>query len=78
MLIYVGADEILRDDSIRYVEEAEAAGVDVTLVVGEGLFHCYPICAPIFPEATEAMAELCDFMKTYTDLERDVNLIEYH
>ena len=60
------------DGDIQYAEKAKAAGVDVTLTVGEGLFHCYPICAPIFPESTEAMAELCNFMKQHVAQEQAV------
>jgi acetyl esterase/lipase len=63
IMIYVGGDEILRDDSIRFAEKAKDAGVDVTLRVGKGLFHCFPVCAPLFPEATQAMDEICAFIK---------------
>ncbi len=63
MHIYVGSDEVMLSDAIQYAEKAKVAGVDVKLTIGEGLFHCYPICAPAFPEATEALAELCAFMK---------------
>ena len=66
MLIYVGENEVLLDDSVRYAEKAQAAGVDVKLTVGEGLFHCYPICAPMFPEATQAMKEICTFIDART------------
>ena len=65
ILIYVGGDELLRDDSTRFAEKAKAAGVDVTLKVGAGMFHCYPACAPLFPEATQAMAEICAFIKRH-------------
>ncbi len=67
LLIYVGGDEIMRDDSTRFAEKAKAAGVDVTLRVGEGLFHCYPACAPLFPEATQAAEEICTFIRTHLD-----------
>jgi acetyl esterase/lipase len=63
MLIYVGGDEILLDDSTCFAEKARDAGVDITLRVGKGLFHCYPVCAPLFPEATQAMDEICTFIK---------------
>jgi acetyl esterase/lipase len=66
LLIYAGGDEVLLDDSTRFAEKAKAAGVEVTLTVGEGLFHCYPACAPLFPEAKQAMAEICTFIKMYT------------
>jgi monoterpene epsilon-lactone hydrolase len=65
MLIYVGGDEILRDDSVCFAEKAKDAGVDVKLRVGEGLFHCFPVCAPLFPEASQAMAEICCFIKMH-------------
>ena len=65
VLIYVGSDEILRDDSVRFAEKAKAAGVDVTLREGKGLFHCYPVCAPLFPEATHAMEEICTFIRMH-------------
>jgi monoterpene epsilon-lactone hydrolase len=62
LLLYAGSDEILRDDSTRFVCKAREAGVSVMLKVGEGMFHCYPACAPIFPEATKAMEEIGDFI----------------
>lgn len=62
LLIYVGGNELMRDDSTRFAEKAQAAGVDVTLRIGEGLFHCYPACAPIFPEATQALEEISSFI----------------
>ncbi len=62
LLIYVGGDELMRDDSTRFAEKAQAAGVDVALRIGEGLFHCYPACAPIFPEATQALEEISGFI----------------
>jgi acetyl esterase/lipase len=65
MLIYVGGDELLLDDSTRFAKKAKDAGVDVTLKVGEGMFHCYPACAPLFPEASQAMAEICAFIKKH-------------
>jgi len=63
LLIYVGGDELLRDDSTRFAEKAEQAGVAVTLHVGPGLFHCYPACAPAFPEATQALGEIGEFIR---------------
>ncbi len=63
ILIYVGGDEILLDDSVNFVEKAKDAGVDITLKIGDGMFHCYPVCAPLFPEATKAMEEICTYIK---------------
>lgn len=65
LLIFAGSDEVLRDDSVRFAAKARQAGVDVTLRVGEGLFHCYPACAPLFPEATRAMDEIRAFVAAH-------------
>jgi acetyl esterase/lipase len=72
MLIYVAGSEILYDDSVSFAQKAKDAGVDVTLRVGEGLFHCFPLCAPLFPEATHAMDDIYRFIKMH--LRRDNNL----
>jgi epsilon-lactone hydrolase len=37
--VYVGDDEVLLDDSVRFVERAVAAGVDARLDVWEGMVH---------------------------------------
>ncbi len=63
LLIYVGEDETLYDDAVRFADKAKKAGTEVNLKVGEGMFHCYPAMAPLFPEATEALADICAFIK---------------
>ena len=63
LLLYCGEYETLRDDSVRFHDKALAAGVDSRLHVGSGMCHCYPACAPIFPEATRALADICGFLK---------------
>jgi monoterpene epsilon-lactone hydrolase len=67
LLIYVGEDEVLLDDSTRFAKKAKDAGVDVTLKVGKGMFHCFPVCAPLFPEAKQAMDEICAFIKGHVN-----------
>jgi monoterpene epsilon-lactone hydrolase len=37
--VHVGDDEVLLDDSLRYVERAVAAGVDARVDVWEGMPH---------------------------------------
>jgi acetyl esterase/lipase len=63
LLLYAGGDETLLTDSTRFAEKARIAGVDITLHVEKGMFHCYPVCAGLFPEATRAMKEICLFLK---------------
>jgi acetyl esterase/lipase len=65
LFICIGTNETMRDDSIRFAEKARAAGVDVTLKVGEEMVHCYPLMAPLFPEATEALNEICSFIRVH-------------
>jgi acetyl esterase/lipase len=39
--VHVGNDEVLLDDSIRFVERAVVAGLDARLDVWEGMVHGY-------------------------------------
>lgn len=64
LLIIVGGDEILLDDSREFAKKAEVAGVDVTLIIGEGMCHCYPAFANILPEAKQALASISTFVKS--------------
>ena len=63
LMIQVGDYETLLDDSTRFAKRAEEAGVEVHLHVWEGLFHCFPLLAPMFPEATQAMDEVTAFIR---------------
>jgi acetyl esterase/lipase len=40
--VHVGDDEVLLDDSVRFVDRALAAGVDAQLDVWEGMAHGFP------------------------------------
>lgn len=61
--LYAGGNELLLSDSTRIAKKATEDGVDARLEVGEGLFHCYPACAPLFPEATKALHDICAFVQ---------------
>jgi acetyl esterase/lipase len=65
MIIQVGEDETLLDDSVRLAQWAREAGVTVRLHTWKGLFHCFPLLAPRFPEATQALDESCGFLRQY-------------
>jgi epsilon-lactone hydrolase len=60
-LIVVGTAEILLGDA----RKAQAAGVDVTLNVGEGMVHCFSLFSPLFPEATQPWAKVCAFIQQH-------------
>lgn len=66
LLIDVGNDEMLRDDSVMFAEKARAAGVQVTLHVAEGQVHCYPLLPDFIPESKQAMDEICAFIRKYS------------
>jgi epsilon-lactone hydrolase len=65
LLITVGTDEGGLDDSLRFAEKAKAAGLDVTLLVGKGQVHCYPLLPDFIPESRQAMAEIYTFIRKY-------------
>jgi epsilon-lactone hydrolase len=62
ILVNSGVNDELFDDGRLFCLKAKVAGVDVTFRAGEGMIHCYPFLAPFFPEATEAMDEICRFI----------------
>lgn len=62
LMVQVGDNEMLRDDSMMFAEKAKSAGVPVQMKVWQGMFHCFPLPAPLFAEATEAMNEVAAFI----------------
>lgn len=53
-LIFVGTDEGLFDDSVRLADRIKNAGGSVTLEIGEGMIHIYPLFN-FLPEAKTAL-----------------------
>ena len=62
LLIQVGDDEVLLDDSKRLAEAAHAAGVAVTVQVWPGLWHVWHLYAGLVPEADAALQVIADFI----------------
>ena len=62
LLLHVGEDEMLRDDSIRLVERAREAGVAATLRLWPDVPHCWQLY-PDLCEAREALAEAAGFLR---------------
>ena len=65
LLIVVGTAEILLDDARAFARKAKADGNDVTLGEWEGMVHCFPLFAPLIPEATEAWTQICAFIRQH-------------
>ncbi len=65
LYICVGTHEIHYDDCINIAETARKYGVDVTLRVWDRMIHAFPLLSPLFPEAKEALDEICEFVNRY-------------
>jgi epsilon-lactone hydrolase len=62
LLLLTGTADLLLSDSERLAAAATEAGVDVTLQIGVGLPHVYPILLGT-PEAAEATEEIGKFLR---------------
>nr|WP_246298378.1 alpha/beta hydrolase [Leifsonia soli] len=63
--IEVGTADLLLSDSERLAEAATAAGVEVELVVGDGLPHVFPLLLGT-PEAEAATERIARFLRSRT------------
>jgi acetyl esterase/lipase len=63
LLIQVGSEEILLDDSVAFAEKARAAGVAVSLKVWKGLWHVWPAFRELIPESRLAFEEMGRFAR---------------
>lgn len=66
MLIHVGADEVLLDDSTRLAEKAKAAGVSVELKIWPVVPHAWQLAANKIPEARQSLQESAEFARKQT------------
>jgi epsilon-lactone hydrolase len=72
ILINAGTNDELIDGAEKFFEKAKAAGVDILFRKGEKMVHCYPLLAPMFPEAVEAMDEIVKFIRYNLDIKTDL------
>ena len=61
--ICIGSHEVHYDDAIAIYNKMKEAKVEVELHNYEGMVHAFPIMAPLFPEATKALEDICTFIK---------------
>jgi monoterpene epsilon-lactone hydrolase len=63
ILMQVGTDEILRDDSVRMAEKLRAAGAPVELEICDRMHHVWQLYARVLPEGRAAIARIGDFVE---------------
>jgi monoterpene epsilon-lactone hydrolase len=63
LLIQVGSEEVLLDDSIRLDRRAREVGVDSTLEIWDDMVHVWHRFAPMLKEGREAIARIGKFIK---------------
>jgi acetyl esterase/lipase len=64
MMVLVGSEEMMYDDSIGIERRARAFGVDVTLDIERGMPHVYPRFAARLTAGQRAVERIGDFVKS--------------
>ena len=62
LLIHVGTDETLRDDSTELAERARAAGVEVELKLWAAVPHVWQMFHRFVPEGRESLRAAGEFL----------------
>jgi len=62
LLIHVGSEEVLLDDSVVLHRRANAAGVDTKIKIAEPMIHVWHMFHAILPEGAAAIGEIADFV----------------
>lgn len=70
LLLAVGTEEVVWDDTMTLHRNAVDAGVDARLLIGEGQPHCWTGYADIHRPAREAVREIATFVRGRTELPR--------
>jgi epsilon-lactone hydrolase len=63
ILLHVGEDEILLDDSLRLAEHVRGAGGKAEVVIWPHMWHVFQIFAPCLPEANQSIAQIGAFIR---------------
>jgi epsilon-lactone hydrolase len=62
ILVHVGDDEVLLDDSVRFVERALEEGVDAQLNVWEGMVHGFQGNVGLLSASTQSPQKIGSFL----------------
>jgi acetyl esterase/lipase len=63
ILLHVGEDEVLLDDSVRLAKRVRAAGGWGECVVWNAMWHVFQVFAPFLPEANRSIAQIGAFIR---------------
>ncbi|MEJ2455781.1 MAG: alpha/beta hydrolase [Candidatus Thiodiazotropha sp.] len=66
ILIHVGSNELLVDDSLTLAERIEQAGGPVELKVWQDMVHCWQLYGPMLEESMQSMEEIARFAMAHT------------
>lgn len=68
LLIDVGSDEVLLDDSLQVAEHARAANVPVELTVWDDMTHVFQQYSYVLPEGQQSLENMGKFIRRQTKL----------
>ena len=63
LLIQVGEDEVLLDDSTKFTDKAKAGGVDCTLEVWDNMIHVWHAFHPMLDEGKRGIERVGEFLQ---------------
>jgi epsilon-lactone hydrolase len=66
LLIHVGSEEVLLDDSIGLDRRAREAGVESTLEVWDGMIHVWHLFSQMLQEGRQAISRIGEYLKART------------
>ena len=61
ILIQVGSEEVLLDDSIKLDQKARDAGIESTLEIWDEMIHCWHLFAPMLKEGRDAINRIGEY-----------------
>jgi len=62
-LLLVGSEEVLLDDSLRFVHSASLSGVTCELHMVSGMQHVWPLLQPALPQSGQALQVMSGFVQ---------------
>lgn len=77
LLIHVGANETLRDDSTRLADKARSAGVPVDFKVWPVVPHGWQLAPHKMPEARQSLRESAGFLRRHTAEGKAAGLVQH-